>query len=122
MGYKVIDNEGKVIQKVEWLDEINDGWHTMNDLYKQRAFLFAIICKAYKDKAHITFHHEPTDKPMPQGKFFVWVDTPKGMYGYHYLMEELHLFEGIKQEPYDIYDGFTDKDVVRLLSLENKNE
>ena len=114
--YKVIDKTtNKIIQEVDWLDEISDGHHTMNDLYEHRALLFAVICRAYKDKAHLTFKH--SNRSMPEGKFYVWIDTPKGIYGYHYLLEELPLFKDIKEEPVDVYDSYTDEDIDRLLSL-----
>lgn len=114
--YQVINlNTNTVEQEVEWLDEISDGWHTMNDLYQHRALLFAVICRAYPDKAHITFHHQ--NRAMPEGKFYVWIDTPEGQYGYHYLLEELELFKGIKEEPFDYYDGFRDNNIDRLISL-----
>ena len=114
--YTIINNFTGAIQELDWLNEVHDGNHTMNDLYEHRGILFAIICQAYKDKAHLTFKHE--DKEMPEGKFYAWVDTPAGPYGYHYKIEMLPLFEGIKEEPVeDCYDGFTSKDIDRLLSL-----
>ena len=116
--YSIINNETNTIeQEVDWINEVNDGNHSMVDLYKHRALLFSIICNAYKDKAHLSFKH--SNKAMPEGKFYVWLDTPKGPFGYHYLLEELPLFKDIKEEPVeDVYDGFTDKDIDRLLSLE----
>ena len=115
--YQIINkNTNEVEQEVEWLNEVNDGNHTMVDLYNHRALLFAVICRAYKDKAHLTFKH--SNRSMPEGKFYVWIDTPKGIYGYHYTLDKLSLFSGIKEEPIDnVYDGYTDKDIDRLLSL-----
>lgn len=76
MPYKLINTETNTIeQEVEWPDELSDGHHTMNDLYKQRAQMFAMICRAYPEKAHYTFKHGPGEWEMPKDKFFVWIDT-----------------------------------------------
>lgn len=99
------------------IGEFSDGFHTFNSLYHQRAILFATIVNQNKDKAWKSWKHEDGEKCFGGGWFIVGVDTPKGSYTYHYSEEYWDLFECEEIECGKHWDGHTEKDVARLLSL-----
>lgn len=97
-------------------DNISDKWHTFGDLYHQRAMLFLALCLSYKDKAwKAKQHHDGT--MFNDHCFIVGIDTPKGQYTYHYHTDYWDLYDVKELEFAPEYDGHTDKDVGRLLSL-----
>lgn len=100
------------------IGDLSDGYHTFNDLYHQRAVLFAALVKAYKDRAWKSWRH--SDGELPFGKedyFIVGIDTPEGSYTYHYHGEYWDVFDCVELPRGKEWDGHTDKDVTRLLSL-----
>lgn len=99
------------------IGEFSDGYHTFNSLYHQRAVLFAALVKAHRDKAWKSWKHEDGE-PCFNGKWFiVGIDTPKGSYTYHYEEKYWSMFDCLALERAKHWDGHTDKDVERLLSL-----
>ena len=100
------------------IGEISDGYHTFNSLYHQRLILFAALVNAYPDISWKTTRHDDEEECFGGGWFLVGIDTPEGSYTYHYELKYWDLFkckELYKGKP---WDGHTDKDVERLLSLE----
>ena len=72
--------------KLEDIGDFSDGYHTFNDLYTQRAVLFATIVNQNLDKAWKSHKHEDGEPCFGGGWFIVAVDTPKGSYSYHYAI------------------------------------
>ena len=110
----------------EWLKEIknqidsgelSDGYHTFNQLYHQRAMLFATIVNQNSDKAWKTHKHEDGEPCFGGGWFLVTIDTPQGAYGYHYEDKYWDLFKCKELEIAKHWDGYTEEDVGRLFSL-----
>ena len=66
------------------IGEMSDGYHTFNGLYYQRMVLFAALVKAHKDKAWKSWRHEDGELCFGGGWFIVGIDTPEGIYTYHY--------------------------------------
>lgn len=99
------------------IDEMSDGYHTFNSLYNQRLHLFAALCNAYPDRAWKSKLHEDGTKPFGGGWFIVGIDTPEGSYTYHYELKDWDLFKCTEIERGKPWDGHTDKDVARVLSL-----
>lgn len=105
------------IFEVDDIGNISDGYHTFNDLYRQRAILFATICNqndgyAWKSKRH----HDGTMFGIDW--FIVGVDTPQGQYTYHYEISKYWDYFKIQELEFaPEWDGHTDKDVERLLSI-----
>lgn len=98
---------------------LSDGYHTYNDLYYQRCILFATICNANKKIAWKSKRHSDGKKCFNSDNWFiVGIDTPEGSYTYHYEMKYWDLFKVTELENGKIWDGHTEKDVTRLLSLE----
>lgn len=97
--------------------EISDGYHTFNDLYLQRMYLFAALVKAYKDKAWKSLSHEDGEPCFGGGWFIVGIDTPEGSYTYHYEDNFFSLFDCEELERGKHFDGHTSADVGRLMSL-----
>lgn len=100
------------------IGDMSDGYHTFNSLYHQRAVLFAALVKAHRDRAWKSWRH--SDGEFPFGKenyFIVGIDTPEGPYTYHYHGEYWDMFDCKELERGKEWDGHTDKDVMRLLSL-----
>lgn len=96
--------------------ELSDGYHTFNDLYHQRAILFAALCRAYKDKAWKSLKH--SDGTMFDGDWFICgIETPQGQYTYHYKLTYWPLFAGKTLDNAPEWDGHTEDDVTRLMSL-----
>lgn len=99
------------------IGDLSDGYHTFNELYHQRAVLFATIVKAYKNKAWKSWRHEDGEPCFGGGWFVVGIDTPLGSYTYHYSKEYWDMFDCVELDKAKHWDGHTDKDVERLLTL-----
>ncbi len=105
----------------QWTDaghkvsDFMDEYHSFNDLYTQRMYLTALAFNSnpsisWKSKQH-------ADGTMFEGYFIVGIDTPQGMYTYHYKLEHWDLFK-VKELPQSPeYDGHTSADVGRLSSV-----
>ena len=102
---------------VAQIDDLSDGFHTFRQLYYQRMMLFAVIVKQNKDKAWKSLRHEDGKLCFGGGWFIVGVDTPEGSYTYHYEDNYFSLFDCKELERSKHWDGHTEKDVTRLLSL-----
>ena len=102
--------------------EISDGYHTFNQLYHQRAILFATIVNQNKDKAWKSFKHSDGHYCFDENgeMFIVGIDTPKGSYTYHYHKKYWDYFDCKELEYGKVWDGHTEEDVTRLLSLEQE--
>ena len=99
------------------IDDLSDGFHTFRQLYHQRMMLFATIVKQNKDKAWKSLRHEDGELCFGGGWFIVGIDTPEGSYTYHYEDNYYSLFDCEELERGKHWDGHTEKDVTRLLSL-----
>ena len=126
-GYSAIfDGKSKMEKAIEKACEIagvkdegdlSDGHHTFNDLYHQRCMLFATLVNLFPDISWKTKKHED-GKPCFDGKnFLVCIETPEGPYSYHYPLKDWDKFKCQEIEKAKPFDGHTDKDVGRLLSL-----
>lgn len=99
------------------IGEVSDGYHTFNALYYQRMMLFAALVKAYRDRAWKSYRHEDGELWFGGGWFVVGIDTPEGSYTYHYECKDFDLFDCEELPVAKHWDGHTEKDVTRLLSL-----
>lgn len=101
------------------MGDMSDGYHTFNGLYYQRMVLFAALVKAHKDKAWKSWRHEDGELCFGKDNYFiVGIDTPQGSYTYHYHGEHWDLFDCRELPVAKHWDGHTEKDVTRLLSLD----
>ena len=120
------DTEQKRIQAIckvahiEDISDLSDGYHTFKQLYYQRMMLFATIVKQNKDKAWKSLRHEDGELCFGGGWFVVGIDTPKGSYTYHYEDKYFGIFDCIELECGKHWDGHTEEDVTRLLSLKRE--
>lgn len=102
------------------IEDISDGYHTFRDLYYQRMVLFATIVKQNKELAWKSLRHEDGELCFGGDWFIVGIDTPEGSYTYHYEMNVWAMFNCQELERGKHWDGHTEKDVIRLLSLNSK--
>ena len=100
---------------------LSDGYHTFNELYEQRMYLFATIVNQNKELAWKSLKHEDGKLCFDGDWFIVGIDTPRGSYTYHYENKYWNLFDCLELEVAKHWDGHTDKDVSRLLSLPSEN-
>ncbi len=103
----------------EDMGEVSDGYHTFNQLYHQRAILFATIVNQNKDIAWKSYKHSDGKYCFDKNGewFIVGIDTPEGSYTYHYSKEYWDYFDCKELKCAKEWDGHTEKDVIRLLSL-----
>lgn len=103
------------------MGEVSDGYHTFNQLYHQRAVLFATIVNQNKDKSWKSFKHSDGKYCFDSNGewFIVGIDTPQGSYTYHYAKDYWDMFDCEELECGKEWDGHTEEDVTRLLSLQN---
>lgn len=99
------------------IDDMSDGSHTFRDLYYQRMMLTAALVKAYKQLAWKSHRHEDGELCFGGGWFIVGITTPQGDYTYHYEESYWSLFDCEELPKGKPWDGHTEKDVTRLLSL-----
>lgn len=100
------------------IGEMSDGYHTFNGLYYQRMVLFAALVKAHKDRAWKSLRHEDGELCFGGGWFIVGIDTPEGSYTYHYEDKDWNRFDCVELPVAKHWDGHTEEDVTRLLSLD----
>lgn len=105
------------IANIDDIGELSDGYHTFNDLYYQRCVLFASLVNLNKDISWKTKRHEDGELCFGGGWFLVTIETPEGAYGYHYEDKYWDLFDCKVLRKAKPWDGYTDKDVERLLSI-----
>ncbi len=99
------------------IGEVSDGYHTFNSLYRQRLILTAALVKAHKDVAWKSWRHEDGQLCFGGGWFIIGFDTPDGGYTYHYEAKDWELFDCVELPVGKHWDGHTDEDVERLLSI-----
>ena len=99
------------------IGDFSDGYHTFNDLYKQRLILSVALFNSYKELAWKSHKHADGEPCFGGGWFIVGIETPDGPYTYHYEDEYWDMFQCKELEMAKEWDGHTDKDVDRLLSL-----
>ena len=115
-----------IILKIDEADieNISDGYHTFKDLYEFRkvynACLFNEWYKQGKFEVHKSIRHNDGELCFGGDWFIVGIDTPDGQYTYHYKDEYWDLFHIKEFETGREWDGHTDKDVTRVLSLIQK--
>jgi len=114
-------NEICKVANVDDISDLSDGYHTFRQLYYQRMMLFAAIVKQNRDKAWKSKCHADGEPCFGGGWFIVGIDTPEGSYTYHYKDTYFDLFECEELERGKMWDGHTEKDVTRLLSLEQQH-
>lgn len=115
---KDIDKSVKINKKIDRLGykgAISDGSHTFEELYFHRMVLFATICNQNKYKAWKSKMHD--DGTTLDNYFIVGIDTPEGSYSYHYEDKYWGMFKVIEYPKAPKWDGHTQGDVIRLISL-----
>ena len=115
-GKKAIEETCKAF-KISDIGEFSDGFHTFNTLYHQRAVLFATLVNTYSRHSWKSYRHEDGQICFGGGWFIVGIDTPKGSYTYHYENKYWDMFNCQTYENAKHWDGHTDDDVERLLTL-----
>ena len=105
------------VANVSDIGDLSDGFHTFNGLYYQRMILFAALVRAYKDRAWKSYRHEDGELCFGGGWFIVGIDTPEGSYTYHYENKDFDRFDCVELPCGKHWDGHTEDDVTRLLSL-----
>lgn len=100
------------------IGELSDGYHTFNGLYYQRMMLFAALVKTYKDRAWKSHRHSDGELCFGGGWFIVGIDTPQGGFTYHYEDKYFDLFDCVELPNGKEWDGHTEDDVTRLLTLD----
>lgn len=109
-------------RRIENIGELSDGYHTFNQLYHQRAVLFACIVNQNKDISWKSFKHSDGKYCFDSNGewFIVGIDTPNGSYTYHYSKEYWDMFNCQELECGKEWDGHTEADVTRLLALKKE--
>lgn len=109
------DIETRIIFDVDNIGEINDGSHSVDELYYHRMMLFAVICNTYTERAWKSWKHD--DGTMYENYFIVGITTDKGDYTYHYHKDHWDMFNVMEKEYAPKWDGHKPKDITRLLTL-----
>lgn len=99
------------------IGDLSDGYHTFNQLYYQRMMLFAALVRVYKARSWKSRRHEDGELCFNGGWFVVGIDTPQGNYTYHYEDKYWDMFDCEELPVGKHWDGHTEEDVSRLLSL-----
>lgn len=102
--------------------KISDGYHTFDSLYFQRLILFATLVNLFPELSWKSELHEDGFPCFGGGWFVVGIHTPQGEYTYHYELEHWDLFRCQHVPKAPLWDGHTDEDVERLLSLVEYNK
>lgn len=115
-------------QLVNDLGELNDGFHTFNELYDYRMLYNAAFFNslAYYDNwadgswhveynVHKSKKHHDGEECFGGWGFIVMADLPTGQISNHYAMEYWDLFQIPEKEIADEWDGHTPKEAAERL-------
>lgn len=102
--------------------QVSDGYHTFDDLYNQRLYLFATIVNLKPSFAWKSKKHEDDNLCFGGGWFVVGINTPAGPYTYHYEEKHWDLFKCKELDKAPLFDGHTSENVDRLMSLVKEPE
>lgn len=92
----------------------SDGYHTFNELYRHRTYLYAALTNVYP--AWKSWHR--ADGSMYTDMFIVGMDTPLGPITYHIYSYYWNMFNIKQLERAPAWDRYTSDDVLtRLASL-----
>lgn len=106
-----------------WVEQLSDGYHTFESLYNQRLVLFASLVNTCPEISWKSKKHSDGKKCFDGSWFIVGINTPHGQYTYHYKNEFWNMFTCKEIDRAPKWDGHTDQDVRRLLSIsKNRNE
>ncbi len=97
--------------------KFSDGYHTFDNLYAQRRVLFATLCNLFPHYSWKSIGHSNGEPCFGGGWFIVGIDTPEGSYTHHYQLEYWEMFKCPVRNIGKEWDGHTEEDVTRLLSL-----
>lgn len=100
-------------------NNISDGYHTFGSLYRQRLILFATLVNSNQHISWKSKRHHDGEIPFGGGWFIVGINTPEGQYTYHYELKHWNMFICKVLDVAPEWDGHTDNDVERLLSIPN---
>lgn len=103
------------------IKDVSDGYHTFRSLYDQRLVLTAALVRVHKEIAWKSKLHADGEEPFGGRHFVVGFSTPAGEYTYHYNLEHWDMFDCQELPLAKPWDGHTDKDVRRLLSIQMKD-
>lgn len=117
--YKEYLSKDIIYVPAEGICQVSDGYHTFDSLYFQRLVLFATICNLFPELSWKSKKHENGKECFGGGWFIVGIKTPEGEYTYHYKNKYWDMFKCKELDVAKHWDGHTDKDVERLLSLTN---
>ena len=119
-----VENINKIIQDnvdENDIENISDGYHTFKELYEFRklynAAFFNELSKNNVCKVHKSKRHSDGELCFGGGWFLVGINTPEGPYTYHYELKDWDLFNCEELDRAPEWDGHTDEDAKRLLSL-----
>lgn len=115
---QICDRYGLPLNAIGDIGEVSDGYHTFNSLYEQRCTLFAALCNTFSNLSWKSHKHSDGEPCFDGEYFIVGIDTPEGQYTYHYKNEFWDMFRCKELDVAPEWDGHTDKDVGRLLSLD----
>lgn len=99
------------------IENVSDGYHTFKSLYEQRKMLFATLVNLFPGTSWKSKRHSDGEPCFGGGWFIVGIDTPNGPYTYHYELDAWDMFKCDELDVAKEWDGHTDADVGRLLSL-----
>ena len=94
----------------------SDGFHTFDELYEQRAVLFAAFCRETGENVWRSRQHPVGGPPMYPGMFIVGVHLPTGDISFHVEDKFWYLFVGARtldHAPH--FDGHTSADVLERI-------
>lgn len=100
------------------MKDVSDGHHTFRELYAHRLALTVALARSGAAKAWLSLQHHPDDGSMFDGDFIVGIELSTGTIRYHYNLEFLELFDGIRILPHaPKWDGAgPEQTIERLLA------
>ena len=103
-------------QLVNDLGELNDGFHTFNELYDYRMLYNAALFNLLpKEIVHKSKKHHDGQECFGGWGFIVMAELPTGQISNHYAMEYWDLFKIPEKEIADEWDGHTPKEAAERL-------
>jgi hypothetical protein len=111
-----------VVQHVESMGEVSDGYHTFNELYDFRkaynALLFNEYAKQRKYSVYKSKLHSDGELPFGGGWFVVGCQLSTGQITNHYELKDWDLFIVPEVARASVWDGHTAQEALQRLLAE----